>query len=524
MIFATPKFNKAVEDYKNNFGTHKQMFQYGQFYVTSKTIDDIELRIENVLRANTRFTIEPQKLDSALKFFHEKLKPDVRQIQVSVILAMIDLLEKQGDMADIRLLFKPTDADAKRAEVDFNQLWSTPNIPSAPYWFGDEPTIGKARAAHKLEKDRCFQVSRSMAKKLATKHGTTLPSAVVISDGQLAGAKPQDFVPAAPHDVGQQIIRHDNPGALATAYARMKATIDKGGFVQCGVLSGARGPFPEPEHYLLAFAYDVIDGSDAFLFWDPDGARSNIASTSPGAGKPGWGPGFGVLFANSKRLSTAVNDTDLTAIDRDKDSPFFGDHNTETRRHCYQVYYVQSLPLASSVRIHTKVTATPKHTSVDTMLHNATTLFASYGVDLVEVSREDLIADDLVDRFRTLYIGSPGQVTAELTDLHDTLRSPAGVGEPPRPTEVLVAVVDHLVPAALGSPASPPDKPGTVIAASSARKWTLAHQLGHLLGLDDVADTTNLMCNSTAALTADPPQLTASDVTAISSSLLAQDG
>jgi hypothetical protein len=91
-----------------------------------------------------------------------------------------------------------------------------------------------------------------------------------------------------------------------------------------------------PEHFVLAFAHDVVDGKDAFLFWDPDAQRSQITSTN-------WGPGFGCLFSTAGRLSTAVDDADLTNIVNDPKSDKDGDHLSDQRRHRYQVYWVKTL-------------------------------------------------------------------------------------------------------------------------------------------------------------------------------------
>jgi hypothetical protein len=63
------------------------------------------------------------------------------------------------------------------------------------------------------------------------------------------------------------------------------------------------------------------------------------------------------LFSTGERLSTAVDDADLDAVDTDSTSKTFGDHlnematnapkpqGSEERRHRYQVHYVQTLPM-----------------------------------------------------------------------------------------------------------------------------------------------------------------------------------
>lgn len=524
MAFATPKFKTAVVEFKKTFTTHRQMYAYGQFYVTGRTIDDMLGVIESELRANIRFMFSPEELEKTLKWFREKLRVDVRQISAGAINTMLDLLEVNGDLAAIRALFRSSaadKADAASARADFEQIWSSDAIPGLPYWSPASPTLGKALAARDLEKDRCFQVSSSLARKVAKARAVAaLPA---LSNGQIAGAGVVDTAPAVPatHDAGQQEVRHSDAATLPAAYARMRAVIDAKGFVQCGVLSGARGPFPRPEHYVLAFAYDVVDGKDAFLFWDPDANRSNIASTSPVAGAPGWGPGFGVLFATAKRLSTAMDDADLKGIDRDEKSLLFGDHIVETRRHCYQVFSLQSLPLPKQVRVHTKVVTAPKHASVDAMMQNAITLYAASGVEVCEASREEATEPGAdFERFRRLYSGFDGPASDELAALHGLARSERDFGVTARETDLVVAIVDDLVPAALGTPKSPPGQPGLVLSAE-ATEWTLAHEIGHVLGLSDVDDASRLMHAVTADITQSPPLLAEEEAARIADSPLA---
>jgi len=51
VAFSTPIFNAAVAEFKKTFGTHTQLYAYGQFYVTGRTIDDMLGEIESELRS-----------------------------------------------------------------------------------------------------------------------------------------------------------------------------------------------------------------------------------------------------------------------------------------------------------------------------------------------------------------------------------------------------------------------------------------------------------------------------------------
>ena len=199
--FATAKFNTAVADFKKLFGAHTQMFRYGQFYVTSVTIDGMLAVIDPELQANSRFIIDPQAYKNTMKFFRTKLAEDVADIGVSLIMALLDQIEINHDMAVIRALFRSivTKDDAADARRDFNQLWSDDHLPSAPYWSGSSPSLAKALAARALEKDRCYQVATSMVTKLVKARGTApLPAATTVSASQLGGAQVTETVAPQP--------------------------------------------------------------------------------------------------------------------------------------------------------------------------------------------------------------------------------------------------------------------------------------------------------------------------------------
>src|SRR5262249_55428028 len=132
----TPKLDKAVEDFKKLCDPHWQLYRYGQFYVTNRTVDDLRAQIETDLRANIRFQFAAEQLPPLLAFFKAKLSVAVDDVDVPVIMAMLDGIEIGGDMAGIRDMFKPTKADRANAQRDFNTLWSSKDLPSGPWWTG----------------------------------------------------------------------------------------------------------------------------------------------------------------------------------------------------------------------------------------------------------------------------------------------------------------------------------------------------------------------------------------------------
>lgn len=64
-----------------------------------------------------------------------------------------------------------------------------------------------------------------------------------------------------------------------------------------------------------------------------------------------------------------------------------------------------------------------------------------------------------------------------------------------------------------GCAAHPLDKPGAIASASFANEWTLAHQIGHVLGLDHVDGVNRLMTRrSTGTIEAAVPEIVESEV------------
>jgi len=515
----TAKLDKAVADFKKVCGGHTQLFQFGQFYVTNRTMTDLFKQIESELNSNPRLSRVPDQPQNTIRFFLSILGQPPEDVKVSTILALLDLIERDGDMALIRAMFKPSQGDRAAAQSDFDALWTRTDFPAAPLW-GATPSLFKARAARAIELDRCWQVLRAFARMHAKARGVVpLAAADGLSNFLLGGAKTQEA------SNNRLEVRYPIQADLSAAVAKMKTIVDGGRYVHCGLLSGQRqAKFPTPEHHILVFAWDVVNGQDAFLFWDPDTSRSNIASITSSVDTKPWGPGFGLLFSRTGRLCTGIDDADLAAIDTNPapTNPTFGDHNNEKKRHCYQVYTVQSLPLSPVIKVHTKVMAAPKHTSLDEMLDKAVWLYAANGIELHEASREIIEPGTDLDRYQTLVIGDGASgPSAESLALHAALRDRRGdFGVEPSGEQAVVAIVDRLVPASRGSALSAPDQPGVVLSAATAGAWTLAHEIGRLAGLNVVDAPGRLMARSTEGL--EDPQLTEEETQAFVASPLAQ--
>jgi hypothetical protein len=137
------------------------------------------------------------------------------------------------------------------------------------------------------------------------------------------------------------------------------------------------------------------------------------------------------------------------------------------------------------------------------MVDSMRQVYASADIDVEVVSRENLNLPLLSDIDVGLCIG--GFTTSEQNELFQNRYS---VGA----NEVIVYFVRSTVPPSNGCAAHPAGTPGAVV-AQGATKWTLAHEVGHVLGLIHVDDNKRLMTgNGTLHITNEPPDLITSEI------------
>ena len=166
------------------------------------------------------------------------------------------------------------------------------------------------------------------------------------------------------------------------------------------------------------------------------------------------------------------------------------------------------------LRLHVKILTNPT-VSIEQMIVEMQRIYESVGVRVQRTSTETLnlpLLDDIdVGGCRL------GVTTAEQNDLFGN-RANAG------PNDVVVYFVRSTVPPSNGCAAHPAGRPGAVVAQGASR-WTLAHEVGHVLGLRHVDDPPppnpaappalldRLMTGrGTAGITNPPPDLVATEV------------
>ena len=171
------------------------------------------------------------------------------------------------------------------------------------------------------------------------------------------------------------------------------------------------------------------------------------------------------------------------------------------------------LNVFESVRLHFKTLTVP-NIAIDTMLQSMRDVYEPAGFRVVRASDENLNLPAL----NTVDTGScsGSSITAEQDTLFDNRNN---VGD----DDIAIYFVQATNPPLNGCAASPADRPSAVV-ASIASRWTLGHEVGHVLGLSHVDNNDRLMTgNGTNNITNPPPDLSSGETSTMSSSRLTVD-
>lgn len=166
--------------------------------------------------------------------------------------------------------------------------------------------------------------------------------------------------------------------------------------------------------------------------------------------------------------------------------------------------------LMQTIRLHFKVLTAPTTFTIDQMLDAMRQVYEPHGFRVVRASDENLNLPAL----NVVDVGTcSGSVTAEQTTLFNN-RNNVGTNE------VVVYFVQATNPPFNGCASFPAGRPGSVV-VSTASRWTMAHEVGHNLGLSHVNNNDRLMTgNGTFNITNPPPDLVNSEITTVSNSAL----
>ena len=160
--------------------------------------------------------------------------------------------------------------------------------------------------------------------------------------------------------------------------------------------------------------------------------------------------------------------------------------------------------LKERVRVHVKCLVNPVNFTMNEQFAAMQEVYAMAGIRVDWVTTENLNLATLED----VDVGDcvRGSSTTEQNTLFGH-RNFVGTNE------MVVYFVRSTVPAYNGCAAHPSGRPGAVVVRSASR-WTLAHELGHVLSLSHVNNSNQLMTGSgTSNITNPPPDLASSEIT-----------
>jgi hypothetical protein len=174
------------------------------------------------------------------------------------------------------------------------------------------------------------------------------------------------------------------------------------------------------------------------------------------------------------------------------------------------------------VSLHLKSLGMPRVPEF-TALRNAQAVYGQYGIYIHFASGESLPqAVDTGNQCLSLQNVDVGTCTMQqgMTGQQDALFNYGSRGRVGS-NEILCYWVNRVESGGnplAGCASHPASRPACVVSALGS-PWTLAHEVGHVLGLRHTVGATMLMSTPTAAITANPPQISVSDLRTVKSSL-----
>jgi len=173
--------------------------------------------------------------------------------------------------------------------------------------------------------------------------------------------------------------------------------------------------------------------------------------------------------------------------------------------------------MARKIRCHFKTLSAPQ-ISESTQISTLTSILGAYGIGVEFVSGESLTLPSY--NVRTYPIVDVdcrlSQTTSQQEDLFNQ-----GNYTAIQPLDIVcyfVQTINNVDGLLLNGCAAHPLFKPRVVLARTATLWTLAHEIGHVLGLAHVSDAANLMFSPTARITANPPSLTSAQISTLQSS------
>lgn len=176
------------------------------------------------------------------------------------------------------------------------------------------------------------------------------------------------------------------------------------------------------------------------------------------------------------------------------------------------------------LRLHIKIVANPISFTLDEMVDSMRQVFHNIGIPVIIRTVENL---SLPNTFLDITVGGTtavpcsGPTSDEQNQLFNN-RNNVGAND------IVVYFVRGTIPALNGCATFPSGRPGAIVTRGASR-WSLAHEVGHVLGLNHIDSKPNwdfdklMTGGGTDNITNPPPDLTSSETTTMNNSALTRE-
>ncbi len=155
------------------------------------------------------------------------------------------------------------------------------------------------------------------------------------------------------------------------------------------------------------------------------------------------------------------------------------------------------------VTVHLRILVDPKPVTLEQMKKSAKEAYRAADVLVHFASTEHL---KLPDQFKDIDLLP--NLSADHRKLFGENRGQAAA------SDIVVFFIRSTFPPASGYAGHPDGKPGAVVVPGASR-WTMAHEIGHVLGIPHAKSNERLMFSSTSNITKDPPVLGPEEILSI---------
>ena len=137
------------------------------------------------------------------------------------------------------------------------------------------------------------------------------------------------------------------------------------------------------------------------------------------------------------------------------------------------------------IRIHLRILHQPR-IDLAGIIEATRDIYSAIGIEVEVASIQRLDIPDLLDVYiADCAMGDPTAAQRRLFENRDSCG----------PRDIFIYFIRSTVPSSTGCASHPSDKAGLII-TEIANRWTLAHEIGHVLGLAHVVDQGRLMSSS----------------------------